>query len=205
MRYARFAIAVFAGSILTLGLIFWMQALIATGKSPAHAARPITFVTPVLGRPVPPPPRKPRVKPPIDPEQQPEMTSSLDPAERTTRGGTPLSFMDGLTRPEGLRRLPRGADGPWAADGDFLLLTPIQPTYPAPAIRRGIEGVVVLEFTITKQGTTADIAVVRSSDHIFEAAAQSALARYRYEPRVVDGVPIDVPGVRVEFVFELDD
>ena len=71
-------------------------------------------------------------------------------------------------------------------DPALLPLVRIAPIYPPEAIAQGLEGVVVLEFTITPQGTTNAISVVESSSPLFESPAITALSRWRYRPQTSD-------------------
>jgi TonB family protein len=69
-----------------------------------------------------------------------------------------------------------------------------------------LEGSVVLEFTIATDGTTKDIVVVESSPPgVFDDAAVKALARWRYNPKIEDGQPVERRGVRTRIVFQLED
>jgi len=62
-----------------------------------------------------------------------------------------------------------------------------------------------LRFTVTGQGTTDDIQVVAAEPPgYFEAAAKSAVKRYKYKPRTENGAPVDRPGVEVMLTFELE-
>jgi TonB family protein len=92
----------------------------------------------------------------------------------------------------------------------------IQPNYPDAALAAGREGEVTLEFTIAANGTVRDVVVVDSSSPEFEAAAVTALLRWRYLPtnvecvgtdcRTNENVPaIERPGMRTELRFQLDD
>ena len=88
------------------------------------------------------------------------------------------------------------------ADGEYLPIVKVQPIYPQSALARGIEGYVIVSFTVTKQGTTKNIKVVESKPSgIFDRAAMQAAAKFKYKPRVVDGEPIDVPGVENKITF----
>jgi len=92
------------------------------------------------------------------------------------------------------------------ADGEYLPIVKVQPIYPQRALSRGIEGYVIVEFTVTKQGTTRDIHVVEAKPTgIFDRAAMQAAAKFKYKPRVIDGEPIEVPGVRNIIRFELEE
>ena len=91
------------------------------------------------------------------------------------------------------------------SDGEYLPIVKVQPVYPRRALSRGIEGYVIVEFTVTKQGTTRDIIVVESTSGMFESAAIKAASKFKYKPRVVDGQPIEVPGVQNKITFEIED
>ena len=68
---------------------------------------------------------------------------------------------------------------------------------------RGLEGYVILEYTVTKQGTVRDPVVIESSSSLFERSAIRSAERYKYKPRVIDGEPVEVPGVRTKISFKL--
>jgi TonB family protein len=89
-------------------------------------------------------------------------------------------------------------------DRDVIPLVRIAPDYPPEAVQQGLEGHVVLEFTITAEGATKDISVVESSTPIFEQAAITAVSRWRYSPRVVDGAGVESPGIHTVIRFALD-
>lgn len=92
-----------------------------------------------------------------------------------------------------------------ASDGEYLPIMKMAPEYPGRAARRGIEGYVVLEYTVTKQGTVKDVAVVESKpSSIFNRAAIRSAKGYKYQPRMESGKPVEVPGVRTKIVFRLE-
>lgn len=91
------------------------------------------------------------------------------------------------------------------SDGEYLPIVKVAPRYPDAAVNRGLEGYVVLEYTVTKQGTVRDPVVIESTSKLFDRAAIQSALRYKYKPRVVDGEPIEVPGVRTRITFELAD
>lgn len=72
---------------------------------------------------------------------------------------------------------------------NIIPLVRIPPTYPIRAARRRIEGWVKIEFTISTDGTVQD-AVVTSAQpsSIFNNAALKAIKRWKFKPRIVDGV-----------------
>ncbi len=72
------------------------------------------------------------------------------------------------------------------------------------ALSRGIEGYVIVEYTVTETGTVEDVTVVASEpEGVFDESAVAAAAQFEYRPRIVDGQPVRVPGVRNRFQFTM--
>ncbi len=91
------------------------------------------------------------------------------------------------------------------ADSDVAPLVRVLPVYPARAQERGIEGFVVVEFTIAADGTVKDPIVLASEpSKIFDRAALRAIRKWKYKPKVEDGVAVERPGVQVRMPFELE-
>lgn len=91
-----------------------------------------------------------------------------------------------------------------ASDGEFLPIVKVAPVYPRRALERGTEGYVVLEYTVTKQGTVRDPVVVEAKPaQIFNKAAIKSALRYKYKPRVENGEPVEVPRVRTKVTFKV--
>ena len=91
------------------------------------------------------------------------------------------------------------------SDRDTMPLVRINPDYPPRAANRGIEGWVLIEFTITAAGTVRDARVVDASPKgYFEEAALKAIGRWRYNPKVQEGVAVERIGVRVRLSFNLE-
>jgi protein TonB len=91
------------------------------------------------------------------------------------------------------------------SDRDTMPLVRINPDYPPRAQSRGIEGWVLIEFTITAAGTVRDARVVDASPKgYFEDAALKAIARWRYNPKVQEGVAVERVGVRVRLSFNME-
>ena len=101
------------------------------------------------------------------------------------------------------------ADDPvmnFVQNGEYLPITRVEPMYPRRALTRGIEGYVLLEFVVTRTGTVQDPVVLAAEPPgYFDRAALDAVLKFKYLPRVVDGVAMDVPGVRARLVFEIDE
>lgn len=91
-----------------------------------------------------------------------------------------------------------------ASDGEYLPIVKVAPQYPRQALKRRLEGEVVLEYTVTRQGSVANARVLFSTDPVFNQAAVDSAMRYKYKPRVVGGQAIEVAGVRTRIKFRLN-
>lgn len=81
----------------------------------------------------------------------------------------------------------------------------VAPEYPPRALEQGTTGWVDIEFTVARDGSTRD-ATIRGSEPmgVFDRAALESVARWRYEPRVVNGIVVD-QRVAARVRFELKD
>ena len=196
---ARYAISIVLGASVTFALLFVMQLLIATGRgaiTEARAFRIVDFVRVERQSIVETKKEKPE-KPP-EPEQAPDMPSPdmLDSFDS--------SMAVSMSSPVINASLNIGGVGFGVSDGEYLPIVKVAPIYPARAASRGLEGYVILEFTVTRAGTVRDVFVVESTSSIFERAATTAAYKFKYKPRVIDGEPVEVPGVRNKITFILE-
>lgn len=80
----------------------------------------------------------------------------------------------------------------------------VEPNYPPRAMRRNLEGYVVVRFTIAPSGRPQDLTVVDANPpRVFEREALRALRKWKYEPKVVDGNTVAQPGQQVKLEFNL--
>jgi protein TonB len=82
------------------------------------------------------------------------------------------------------------------------LLVPIRPIYPAIAREAGIQGTVVVEAIISKEGTVEHARVV-SGPPMLASAALSAIQQARYEPFRLNGGPVEVE-TTINVIFRLN-
>lgn len=81
----------------------------------------------------------------------------------------------------------------------------IPPIYPQRAAKRGLEGWVEVEFTITAAGLVKNAHVVAaSSPGIFDNAALRAISRWKFKPKVVNKVAVERYRVRQRITFQLE-
>ena len=195
----RYAISIGLGASVTFALLFVMQLLIATGRgaiTEARAFRIVDFVRVERQSIVETKKEKPE-KPP-EPEQAPDMPSP------DTLDSFDSSMAVSMSSPVINASLNIGGVGFGVSDGEYLPIVKVAPIYPSRAASRGLEGYVILEFTVTRAGTVRDVFVVESTSSIFERAATTAAYKFKYKPRVIDGEPVEVPGVRNKITFVLE-
>jgi protein TonB len=72
------------------------------------------------------------------------------------------------------------------------LLERVDPVYPEAARKARIQGVVLLEAVITASGAVDQVRIVGSAGPILDAAASSAVRRWRYRPATLHEHPVAV-------------
>jgi protein TonB len=91
------------------------------------------------------------------------------------------------------------------ADTDVIPLVRIPPEYPRRAAQKGIEGSVLVQFTITPTGSVTDAKVINADPPgLFDEAAIRSILRWRYNPKIEDGVAVERVGVRTVIRFTMD-
>lgn len=203
-------LAVVAGSTVTFGLLFLMQALIASGQTAIQdreTARVVDFVRVQREERLerkkakPDRPSQPQAPPPDVP--QPSVDQSFD---ADTRASTAVEFSPVTTSGVAVEVNPGFGVGAGTVDGDYLPIVKVAPVYPRRALEREIEGYVIVEFTVTKTGAVKDPHVIESDPpSVFDKAALAAALKFKYKPRIVNGEPIEVEGVLNKITFVLED
>jgi periplasmic protein TonB len=68
------------------------------------------------------------------------------------------------------------------------LLHRVNPVYPPIAVSARLQGIVILEALVDRDGNVADVKVLRSAGAVLDTQAQIALKKWRYSPLVLNGV-----------------
>ena len=197
---ARYLIGVGLGSVVTFLLFFLMQAVIATDEArldEGAKGKLLDFVRLEEDQELQTKQRKPKPPPPPD-EPPPDMPKpefeSSDISQGVDVGAVDVNVNLNV---EG---------GGFSSDGEYLPIVKVNPQYPRRAQTRGIEGYVLLEYIVTKTGAVRDPVVIEAKPPgIFNRAAINAALKYKYKPKVVNGEPIDVAGVKTRITFEMAD
>ncbi len=81
--------------------------------------------------------------------------------------------------------------GQAAAEGDVIPIVRIAPQYPREARLKGTEGWVKVRFTINEDGTVGAPSVVEAQPRrTFDREAIRAILRWKFKPRIIDGVAV---------------
>ena len=208
----RFVLALVAGTAMAFGLLFLMQALVASGQSAfteIKSTRIVDFVRVKreerLERKRSKPDRPPNPDAPPPEAPQPSLSNTADAGMTQQAVATmdtgPVSVAD-----VALDVSPGFGIVAGSADGDYLPIVKVAPIYPNRAVERGIEGYVIVEFTVTKTGAVRNPKVIEyHPSTIFNRSALAAAAKFKYKPRIVNGEPIEVHGVLNKITFKLED
>ncbi|MBS0417417.1 MAG: energy transducer TonB [Proteobacteria bacterium] len=79
----------------------------------------------------------------------------------------------------------------------------IAPEFPNKALSQHLSGAVTVEYTVDTNGETRDVRVIEATPPgVFDKSAIAAIKRWKYEPVVANGTPVEVP-VRTSIRFEL--
>ena len=117
-------------------------------------------------------------------------------------GGSVAQLTPNINTASALGRMDLSA----GSDTDVIPLVRIAPEYPPRALRRGIEGWVQVQFTITPTGAVTDASVVAADPPgLFDEAAIRSILRWRYNPKIEGGVAVERVGVQTVIRFVLEE
>ncbi|WP_193162175.1 energy transducer TonB [Microbulbifer hainanensis] len=200
-RSMQFARSIGLAALITLLLVLAMSQLIATNYQEPNIDEGITVKDVVLPDLKPTNPLTNEAPPkPLDPPPQPPTTTfetDVDPVTIPTR-----------MAPPGPQKNKLGAN---IVTRDPVPVFKPAPRYPRVALQRGIEGYVVVEFSISKTGSVLHPRVVAGYDSagnatgLFDRAALAAVARFKYQPPLDEGRPVERHGVRNRISFKIAD
>lgn len=209
MNFAKVGLSGLLGLITTLALLFVMYQLVnnemkekegrASVKIP-DIRMPDAKIETRFEDAKPEKPEEQEAPPPDLPE--PEFDSP-DVSRDALNMQVPLAQSDiGIGGPGGLN----------LGEGDMIPIVKAAYEYPTTASSRGIEGSCEVVFTVTEAGTVIDavadaekcITKEGKPTSVFNRSSVKAALKFKYKPRVVDGKPVAVQGVRNKFVYQLE-
>jgi protein TonB len=198
----RLLVGLVVATAVTLSLFWLMQYLIETADrslNDDNAGNLVDFVRVKRDEAIERRQLKPKKPPP--PEQAPPQPptpqlDNLNPnAEKIAISAVPVETDIEMT----------GGFSLGVGEGDYLPIVKVAPIYPNRALTRGIEGYCVVQYTVTRQGTTKDPVVIESqcTSSLFHRASLNASLKFKYKPRIMDGEAVEVPGVQNKFTYEI--
>jgi len=202
MAASRFFVSFAMAAFVTFGLFWIMQGLIIVEGEldKSDKIKVVDFVRVQRTEEVTKKDREPPKKAQIDDEPPPPQMN-LDTSSSLDAGGIGISAVDS----GGMEGLDTGGGFSLAsADGDAVPLVRVPPQYPERALQRGIEGRVLIEFTISKTGAVKDPKVIAyEPSTIFNKAALKAVSQWKYNPKIENGKPVEQTGIRIAIPFVL--
>ena len=204
MIFARWLVSMAMATGITLGLFYFMQALIATGErfdQRVNVVKIVDATMPDIELEVIEEIDKPELIEEVvqDTPDTPEKQINLD-------SGPSLNIERASVDIDTNLSLDNASIS--ATDGDYLPLVAIAPQYPTRAAQRGIQGWCLVSFTVDGMGNVVEdtINVVDAEPaSIFDRSSIRAAARFKFPPRVVDGQGVEVPGVQYLFRYQLEE
>jgi len=150
------------------------------------------------------PEKIPEVVPPQTPDSSAASAGSSD-ATGGMEGGVEGGVAGGV--PGGVPGSVSGDTGPLRIGGDVLapsIESRVDPIYPPAARNARLQGEVVLEIVVRKDGTVdaSSIKVVKGMGMGLTQAAQDAVKKWRFKPATRHGLPVDViDRIEVSFII----
>lgn len=86
----------------------------------------------------------------------------------------------------------------------YLPIAKEAPDYPQRALDKGIQGDCTVEYRVNPQGRVEDPQVVGDCHPLFIRPSLAAAQTFRYQPRLENGQPVAVPGVRNTFHYRIE-
>ncbi len=201
MGATRFIISFVMASGVTFALFYLMQSMIGVEGELDESAgvKVVDFVRVKRTEEVKKKEREPPKKEQID-DEPPPPDFDMDQASDLDSGGIGISAAVDTSM-----NLDTGGGFTMAsADGDAVPMVRVPPQYPERAAQRGIEGRVLIEFTISKSGSVKDPKVIAyEPSKIFNRSALKAVAQWKYNPKIENGKAVEQKGIRIAIPFRL--
>ena len=200
-RVIRLGLSTLVGVVVTLGLFYLMQYLIQGADSALtedKIGNLVDFVRVKQEQQVETKQRKPKKPPP--PDEPPPDVPPQNFNVNVDNTGFNMSNVDLSVD------VQVGAGGFGISDGEYLPIVKVAPQYPRRATQRGIEGWVLVEFTITETGAVINPIVIDADPPgIFNRSAMRTIVKWKYKPRIVGGKAVPRTGVQHLITYELED
>lgn len=195
--FMKHILAIILGVSMTLGLFVTMYTMIKNEAEPVEAPPTVPmpnlkYDPPIIeiDHSIPAPPIKPEIQP------QPPVENRLEPI--TTEIIKVIPTIPVIVDSNKGKMLV-------IENNNVMPMVRVNPVYPQVAASKGIEGFVDVIFDVTETGSTQNVQIVYAEpERIFNAAVIRAVSRWKYKPKMEDGVAVRMQGVRDRVRFKLD-
>jgi protein TonB len=126
----------------------------------------------------------------VKPEPPPQsFTAAVGGVAGGIPGGVPGGIVGGIPPPP-----PPPPAAPVRVGGDIKeprKIHDVKPIYPQIAMTAKVQGVVIIEATIGKDGSVTNAKILRSQP-LLDQAALDAVKQWKFTPTLLNGVPVEV-------------
>jgi periplasmic protein TonB len=209
MNPIKVTIAGILGVVTTLGLLFLMSSLVNTEFVKPDDSKSVKIPDIRM------PDTKIEVRVDDEKPEKPEEQEAPPPDMPEPEFDSPEISADALNMQVPVAEADIAIGGPGGlnlGEGEMIPIVKAAYEYPTTASSRGIEGSCEVVFTVTEAGTVIDavadpakcVTKEGKPTSVFNRSSVKAALKFKYKPRVVDGKPVAVPGVRNKFVYQLE-
>jgi periplasmic protein TonB len=171
--------------VWAFGIAVALHAAVLFARLPDWGPEPVRVDAPEMAMKVqflePPPPAPPKQPEPPKPKTEkiprPDLTPD-EPEPETAPEPAPAPDVPLTPAPAPVQTGPVRVS-PGQGPG---LIKRVEPIYPPPARAARMEGTVILDAVILKDGSVSDVTVVKSANPLFDRAAMDALRKWRFTP-----------------------
>ncbi|MCY3541420.1 MAG: energy transducer TonB [Gammaproteobacteria bacterium] len=186
------------GTVLTVGLLYIIQSVRTSDKVTLNDAPKVHVDFERLVEDKPFEPKRFEMDPPPPVELPP-----LDPLQLVLDSPVGPPVPDGWDIESQSLGLDDLSAGTWTQHGEYWPYKIPDAEWPTIALQRGLEGVVILQFDVSEEGTVENAEVIEAKPpDIFDDSALSTIAKFKYKPRILNGQPVRVTGVKNKFIYE---
>jgi protein TonB len=196
-QFIKFNFVFVAAAFVTLSLFYFMQFLIRSDGKPVQEAKFFPVLDsrmPIIDEPELPPFEKPDPIENVPPPPDSGVTRDSEVGDGPSIPNPQLTpYLD-----------PPAVVGGFLPDSSMVPLIRTPPVYPTRALQRGIEGFVVVSFTVDELGRVVNPSVVYGEPAgMFDRSALQTIVKWKYAAKIEDGTPIPVHDVQQRITYEM--
>ncbi|MBK8187140.1 MAG: TonB family protein [Cellvibrio sp.] len=196
-HFVKKMLALCLAVVMTMMLFYMMYLLIKNDSIPDEPIKTPEIPSTLYKAPVP---------DPVPPEEQPLVKPVIqNPPPVTYEPLTPTAVAPSIPEPGLIGHRPPIGINPLAIDAQPMPMVRVSPAYPQSAVVRRIEGFVDVVFDVTETGAVENIQIVHAEpEKIFNSAVMKSVSRWKYRPKMEEGVAMKMYGLRERIRFNME-